>query len=83
MSFMGNSMFGVFSTPLFHVQDGMIGMDRDGLYAVPRPALIVAAVAGLSASQVTAGWSIDKDAGTTIYRDAAERFSIASTCRPC
>ena len=75
-------MFGA-PLPLSHAQDGTIGMDRDGLYAVPRPASIVAAVVGLSASQVTAGWSIDKDAGTTIYRDAAERFSIASTCRPC
>jgi len=48
MSFIGNSMFGA-PLPLSHAQDGTIGMDRDGLYAVPRPASIVAAVAGLLA----------------------------------
>ena len=48
MLFIGNPMFGVL-LPLFHAQDGTIGMDRDGLCDVPRPVLIMAAVAGLLA----------------------------------
>ena len=59
MLFIGNPMFGA-PFPLFHAQDGTIGMDRDGHLCRSETASILAAVAGWPALQVTAGWSIDR-----------------------